>query len=235
MALPELAPDQIHFWWISLAKEIQRPFVDERVLNPGERERASRLLFTEARRRFVVGRCWQRRLLASYVGQAMDAVDLVADENGKPHLSVHGEVFPLAINYSQSGNLGLLAIADRASIGVDLEQVRLLGDFPSLAEQCFSPREQRALVEAAEHRRSQLFYTVWTQKEALVKLTGEGLRADLQRLTVEADPESPGGLAVGDGAYDPSVTQSATAFFPGGWRAAWAWHGTAPETRWFTA
>ena len=93
---------------------------------------------------------------------------LARDENGKPFFPDRPD---LCFNLSHSGGLALCG-AGRGPLGVDIERVRprragLFQHVLSTAEQAWF-RQHNGDWE--------LFYTLWTLKEAKVKCTGRGLR-----------------------------------------------------------
>lgn len=96
---------------------------------------------------------------------------------GKPALA-GGPRFSLA----HSGDHALLAVADDAEVGADLELVRPELAQPPSAERFFSPRERADLARLAEPERVRRFFQLWTAKEAYRKATGEGIAAGLGEL-----------------------------------------------------
>lgn len=66
-------------------------------------------------------------------------------------------------------------MTERGRIGIDLETPRLGRDNQAMAEAFFSPAECNAV--AAEGERALLAF--WTMREAVAKLSGEGLAAAL--------------------------------------------------------
>ncbi|MGN0968993.1 MAG: 4'-phosphopantetheinyl transferase family protein [Oscillospiraceae bacterium] len=130
--------------------------------------------------RVFVGEGDARELLARAVRQTwgLDALPEIARlPGGKP-------VFPnypdLHFNLSHSGTLALCALSDRP-VGADLEVIR--------------PRSAKLpayVYKGAEYDRFlalggdwNAFYTLWTEKESILKYTGEGLKA-LRRAALPA-------------------------------------------------
>ena len=91
----------------------------------------------------------------------------------------------------------LLAVVAKGKVGVDIEAVsdRAVED---LADRVFSPAEQHQFLLVDRPLRAAHFMTIWTRKEAAVKLTGHGLAAPFSALdvtgpTVIASPPPPTG------------------------------------------
>lgn len=97
-------------------------------------------------------------------------------EHGKPYFASADGVF---FNYSHC-RAGILCGISRRPIGVDIETVRSFR--PGFAERVCSAAEQRRLEQADEKDRALLLTRLWTCKEAYLKYTGEGVRADLRAL-----------------------------------------------------
>lgn len=102
--------------------------------------------------------------------------------NGKPYLKDRSYYF----SHSNKGNFSLLAISFVKDIGCDLEILDFNRSVNRIALRFFSKKEQEYYYgdlrissndEEYELMRKKRFYEVWTQKEAYLKLTGEGIAA----------------------------------------------------------
>ncbi|MBE7049455.1 MAG: 4'-phosphopantetheinyl transferase superfamily protein [Ruminococcaceae bacterium] len=90
-------------------------------------------------------------------------------KNGKPYVENENVYFSL----SHSGNMVLCGVSD-FPIGVDIQEMT---DYnPPVAKRFFKQNEQRA-ISAAENSedKKNMFFRIWTLKEAYAKMTGEGL------------------------------------------------------------
>ena len=101
-------------------------------------------------------------------------------EGGKPVIKGHPEIY---FNFSHSGKVALCAI-DSQPVGADVETPRKIT--PSLISYTMNDAEQAAIASAPESLSA--FLALWTKKEAVLKLTGEGIRSDLK--TVLENQES---------------------------------------------
>jgi len=135
-----------------------------------------------------------RRVLAAYLGEAPEEIQLTAGEHGKPRLAV--EPGRLAFNLSHSGHLALVAVARDREVGVDVERVKPERDLLALAERALAAEAAAAVREAAEPERARLFYELWTRHEARLKCLGVGLAArpswPTPPVAVQALPIDPG-------------------------------------------
>ncbi len=79
-----------------------------------------------------------------------------------------------SVSVSHSGERTAIAIAAHARVGVDLERLRAL-PVKGLATRYFVTDEAEAITHAADDARLEIFFRLWTLKEAQGKLLGEGL------------------------------------------------------------
>lgn len=100
-------------------------------------------------------------------------------DGGKPVIKDHPEIH---FNFSHSGKVALCAI-DSQPVGADVETPRKIT--PSLIAYTMNEEEQALIASAPESLTA--FLALWTKKEAVLKLTGEGIRSDLK--TVLSHPE----------------------------------------------
>ncbi|MDH2442830.1 4'-phosphopantetheinyl transferase superfamily protein [Amnibacterium sp. CER49] len=163
-----------------LRLELAEPRVDldaaATVLSPAERERAARGAPSVRRRRILV-RAALRDLLAEVLGTTPAAVPL-APEPGRPRLLGTACGVVIDASCSSSGDVGLVAVAQAARIGVDVE--RLAHDDLRIAaeEGWLAPGERDAITALPVAERGRALTRAWVQKEAVLKGEGSGLRAD---------------------------------------------------------
>lgn len=123
------------------------------------------------------------RLLQRLVGEVFTDVDTNSiefeiGEHGKPSLRNHPEV---CFNISHCSH-AVACIVDTVPVGIDIE---CRGRYKhSLAAYCMSEKEMEWITEmgddAANAETDLRFTTLWTQKEALLKLIGTGICDDVK-------------------------------------------------------
>ena len=113
----------------------------------------------------------------------LDATDAVVYTNayGKPGLP---GVKDLHFNVSHAGDWVVCAVSHQ-ELGVDVERLRDID--LRLAERFFHASEVRRLAQAGGTRRRDLFFELWTAKEAFLKADGRGLQRALDSFWVEDD------------------------------------------------
>ena len=130
-------------------------------------------LSTDDRARYVGAHAAARAILARYLAAAPSAVPFSILPSGKPVLSSpHSD---WRFNLSHSGRASLIVVARSLDVGADIESVNPSFPFVEIASRFFSPREASAVSSAPPSARADLFYRLWTSKEACLKATGRGL------------------------------------------------------------
>jgi 4'-phosphopantetheinyl transferase len=156
------------------------------LLAPDERARAERFVFDVHRRRFAAARGLLRELLGRLLEKAPASLRFEYGPHGKPRLR-HDPGTALSFNVSHSGERALFAFARGRELGVDIEAVRAEIDHAAIAARFFAEGERRALLELPEAEQAPGFFTIWTRKEACVKLLGGGLAIGLDAFEVSLD------------------------------------------------
>jgi 4'-phosphopantetheinyl transferase len=178
-------PHAVHVW--SLRLDLYQAADDrlERVISADEAARADRFVVAADRRRYVAARGLLRVVLSGYLGVRPHDVALEAGARGKPQLANRADP---RFNLSHAGALGLVAVSADREVGVDIEEIRDVGDLEDLAETCFSPVERAALTAVPATQRQRAFFAGWTRKEAFLKALGEGLSWPLASFDVTLTP-----------------------------------------------
>ena len=143
-------------------------------LDEEERARWKRFLHKGARRQYALCRAALRINLCERLGCSNRELSFGYLEHGKPFAKIGGAPSAASFNVSHSGHHGLIGFAKVDGLGVDLE-VRTPGrDFDGIGERVYGPTERRALSAAAGSGKADLFYRLWSLKEALIKALGTG-------------------------------------------------------------
>lgn len=140
------------------------------MLQQDELERFHRFYFSHHKRRFAQSKIALRTILGSYLDQAPDTLQFNYNTHGKPELSAQ----QLQFNLTHSKDVALLAINQTHPIGIDLEYFSAR-PYHGIAQHLFSLNEQRQLQQLPASALAIGFFSVWAQKEALIKAVGVGL------------------------------------------------------------
>jgi len=149
------------------------------LLNQNQRTRHNQLATSDLRKDYLSSHTGARCILSGYLKCPPAEVKFERGQYGKPRLFVN----KLHFNLSHSSGQTLLAVSENA-VGVDIERIRPLTHFGSLAEKHLSTNELARLGNTPEAGRLREFFRYWTCKEAIAKLTGLGLQSDVKRLEV---------------------------------------------------
>ena len=155
-----------------------------RYLSPEETERAERLRHAVDRTRYVFGRGLLRCIAGAYMAHAPGSIEVMTTAHGKPMIAGAS----LSVNVSHSGRWVLAAAGEGTPMGVDVELRDPSVDIRGVAGTVFSDWENEALHACPEQVRMDLFYEIWTRKEAVIKADGRGIQFGLQRFDVEFRP-----------------------------------------------
>jgi 4'-phosphopantetheinyl transferase len=161
----------VRLWRVDLAERgpVDRLALD--FLPAGEQWRAHRGT-EQVRRRRVLLRIALRQVLGQLLSVAPADVPL-AEVAGRPTVTAGDS--DLSVSCSAAGQIGLVAVAEGMSVGVDLEPHanRRLAD--ALDEGWLHPAEVDRLAALPRGRRALALTRCWTQKEAVLKGLGVGL------------------------------------------------------------
>ncbi|MCF3122742.1 4'-phosphopantetheinyl transferase superfamily protein [Streptomyces arenae] len=144
---------------------------------------------------------------ARLTGEPADAFRLAYEPGGRPRLA--GAAAPPHVSISHGRGVWAVALGGVGPVGVDVEAVRPV---PALrmAERWLDAAAAHWLARVPPDARSTAFLWLWTQKEAIGKARGRGLRHGGLRTTVPVPrrwppPAVPGPPALRSLADDPGL------------------------------
>jgi 4'-phosphopantetheinyl transferase len=184
-----LSGEQIHVWRIDLFQSVSVVQKLAQTLTEDEYQRAQRFRFEKDWRRFIVARGQLRSILAAYRGCTPSSVRFSYGPQGKPCLANvdDGSLRKgqgLQFNIAHSHELALCAVVTNRAIGVDIEYLRPLPDAEQLAQRFFSQAEHAQIQALPVDEQAQVFFRLWTGKEAYLKATGKGLSHPLNQVEI---------------------------------------------------
>lgn len=178
----------VEVWRVLLDREAGEALTLARVLNDEEHARARRFHSPQLQARWTVARAALRIVLARALGCDPAAIAFAIDKRGKPalHLPYPG----LAFSLSHSEGIALIALAEPARLGVDVEFRRPNSDLLEIARRYFKTDESVALAAMNDEHRTTAFYRIWTRKEAVLKALGVGVTESLDRCRVTGSADA---------------------------------------------
>ena len=147
-------------------------------LDEPEQERRSGFVHSAPRRRFTLCRAVLRALICRNLDCRNEELSFAASKFGKPFACVRGTQAKISFNVSHGGRHGLIAVAHSGQVGVDVEERSTGRDLDGYIRTLFAPGERAELERSRGRKKVELFYRLWTMKEALVKAAGDGLTLD---------------------------------------------------------
>lgn len=147
-------------------------------LSAEERARSRRYVRAGPRRRFALCRAALRAVLCHRLGCDSQQLTFGTSSHGKPFARVDEIPEPVSFNVSHCRNHGLIAIAARGRLGVDIEERRARDDLEDLTDAVLGPNEKREFALLRGNARTHFFFRMWTLKEALIKALGLGFSQD---------------------------------------------------------
>src|SRR5436190_2195168 len=171
---------EVHIWfaWSNVGPEGVAQF--DRVLSPSEIAAADRFVFERHRVTYRFAHMALRSILSNYVDRSPDKLRFGQNSYGKPFLIAADERNDeVQFNMSHSGQIVVVAVTRGRHIGVDVEMMRPLKDYASIATLNFT-QEERAWIESVPSEYQQnAFFKSWARKEAVIKALGKGLSMPL--------------------------------------------------------
>lgn len=171
----------INIWVVELHRPALASNLYWKTLSPDEKNKAVSFKTTQLQKKYVVARGSLRYLLGSYLNMPPNSIQFTYNKQGKPTLENQDRIF---FNLSHSKDLAMIAFSKIAEVGIDLEHMDFSVDFSSLSKLVMTHEEQAEFQSLAKHKQTEIFFTLWTRKEAFVKGLGLGLQFDLKNFFV---------------------------------------------------
>ncbi len=163
--------------------DLSQAAVDHEGLSTEECRLAAQFTHAQARRRYVAARRFVRRTLGEWLGQEPAQIMFRTGPHGKPALASDSPA-GAHFNLSHKGNWLLLALSNGRPVGVDLEEIVAHRNCRGIARRFLHPAEIQILGELGEPELAGSFTRLWTGKEALLKLCGDGLQGGLHSFSL---------------------------------------------------
>lgn len=189
------APDSILIFGVKLQTFYTNVFYLSSLCTPKELARSRRYLSENDSMRFVISRGLLRLVLAKILHKEPEDIEIEIGENKKPQLK--DKSLKISFNISHTSDCALIAISN-SPIGIDVENAQNLIEFEPIMDTCFSINEKIFVDVQADSLKA--FYTLWTRKEAVLKLFGKGIDDDIKRIEV-LDGHNPVDASVFEAAH----------------------------------
>lgn len=183
--LSPLKAQEIALFFLDLPEKI-RHCDWQNILSTDEVTKAKRFHFDKHRIRYVNAHLAKRFILAHYLETLPKTIEFFQGDYGKPYIKNNPDKWHF--NLSHSANKALIGITKACEIGVDIEQIKDR-ELLLLAKRFFANHEAKAIENCQDGKTQQnLFFQVWSQKEAFIKAIGLGLRYPLEKFETPIFP-----------------------------------------------
>ena len=164
-----LTKNEIRIWRMRKSADIS-------YLTESEMSFSEKYSSPDSKAAYLKGRFGVRSFASLYASLAPSDVKIEISKSGKPFFT---NIEDLHFNISHSGSEVAIAFSTKP-VGFDMELLDRKRDFRAIANRFFTNQESNE-VKSAEEYGNELFVRIWTSKEAILKLSGEGLAGGLNR------------------------------------------------------
>ena len=161
-----------------------RKSADISYLTESEMTFSERYASADSKEAYLKGRSGLRAFASLYASIAPSEVKIEITKSGKPFFE---NIADLHFNISHSGSEVAIAFSTNP-VGFDMEVLDRKRDCLAIAGRFFTAEESRE-VKMAGDSANKLFARLWTAKESMLKLSGEGLVGGLDRAISLSDQE----------------------------------------------
>lgn len=171
----------VDIWFGELPEDKQKIKKFSTILTNEESQRSRAFNTLRLSERFVLTRAILRSILSDYIQVHPQELKIMVNQYGKPSLMGH----KLSFNLSHTEDLLMIAVSNLSDIGVDIERIKSRTGMLAVAERCFAKQEFEFWLQLSEAERLQMFYQIWTKKEAFVKAVGRGIALGMQECEID--------------------------------------------------
>jgi 4'-phosphopantetheinyl transferase len=178
---------EIHYTFIHFAPVTSAAEDDLDCLSVDERDTVERFHSSEDKTKFIKRRSFYRHILGYYCDIPPANIEFIRNKFGKPTLSTEQNAAGISFSCSSSKDVAVIALMNGGEIGVDIEKLIDNFSISKVSPQLFTENEISKIRESENGR--QLFFELWTKKEALAKARGTGIAyGNLNQFDVTASP-----------------------------------------------
>jgi 4'-phosphopantetheinyl transferase len=151
-------------------------------LSADEKNRADRFKFKKDLNCYISVHSLLRLELSKYLGIDALSIKIGHSENGKPY--IEGIDLPFSLSRSEPYFTFVVGTPSQ-SIGIDIERRNSRISLTDITRDHFSFEEQKSISGLVSFPdKINLFYELWTRKEAFLKAIGIGINTDLDKISV---------------------------------------------------
>jgi phosphopantetheinyl transferase len=166
----------------------------QEVLSSAEHARLAKM-HEGARPSFVTARRMLREALGDYMGLLPPAVPLVQEGAGRVRIEDFADDEPPFFSVSHTGaaeeGISAVVVSETTPIGIDIQQLDPVVDWRRVAERRFPEEDWALLKMMSDEIGRMLFFTLWSIREAFVKMEDGKLMPYLRNIRVDLTARPP--------------------------------------------
>jgi 4'-phosphopantetheinyl transferase len=186
--MTELPSNTVHVWYYNIdPNQGHNSLINgQQILTTKEIERAHSYKYQHLKDYALARRYFERTILSKYHNTHPKDWVFNKQKNGKPEISL--PTTDIRFNLSHSKGKVVCAVTRNKNIGIDIEKITSDIDILTVAKNYFSKTEVNHLTTLkTPAQKLNLFYSLWTLKEAYVKATGTGL-SHIDKISFTTEP-----------------------------------------------
>lgn len=182
----------VHIWRVPVDPDEAHAY--RHLLSDDEAHRVAAFRFEHDSIAFTHAHAVLRLLLGRYLQSTPADIQFAYESLGKPYVLLNGDPHPwLRFSLSHTKGLAVIAVAEKADVGVDVEVVRDISERATIAASHFSDQERQRFGPEQDDI---AFFGCWTRKEAVLKASGTGLGRPLHTFGVVPQEQGANGFRV---------------------------------------
>lgn len=169
---PELKND-IHIWYAYLDVPEDSEMHLLNFLSTTEIARSEKIISPLQKRRYITSHGILRYILCQYLEVDPKLIQFKYGVNGKP--SLRSELQNLRFSLSRSKDFSVFAFRNNSEVGVDIEKIETKFHFIEIVNKYFTTEEKVYLFTLLPELKTMNFFSLWTLREAVLKINGNGI------------------------------------------------------------
>lgn len=155
-------------------------------LTPKERDIANAYKTRVLTENYVISHSILRQILSHHTNMSVHEIEFIFGEYGKPYIKNNSQ--HIQFNMSHSKDMLCIVVTKDKEIGVDIEFKNSDLDIEELQHLVLSVREKVYMdTLSSQTAKQNLFYHIWTLKEAIIKAMGIGLSYPITEINLIDD------------------------------------------------
>jgi 4'-phosphopantetheinyl transferase len=155
------------------------------ILSNQEKNQAKQFVNDYLKNNYIISHGILRQILSIYSKVKPHAIQYSLNEFGKPFLN--NDMRRLQFNMSHSRDYAVFIVTLDYLVGIDIEWKDETVNIEETAELILSPSEFFIFNKFNAKKKIQVFYDIWTKKEAIIKTIGLGFSYPIQTIDVLND------------------------------------------------